>query len=343
MRSDTALLLSGIGRAYADSDNITYPADRGVWAEAPEVLRERVFMVGDITVRVEIDWRPIATEMLRQARYTAREYQKLPKRLKDRDGRRFDTFRLPAVVTEIGRHRRHRTPVLDLLRLAIHDSYLILNITVPGTFSAAQIRVESERYPYPVPMRSELFEDAWIVAIHQHWPPIAPLQVGDVAKWYDRLGIGTTQVATSRIAKALFSTYHASQIVREDPTVVIWLAQCLESLFGVPAALSRNILQARAFALFGEPVKTKLVMKELKEFYEARNSFAHGGAAILHPLANEILDEAVDEALVRWLQPAEFAASLVVAALQRHVQEGLQEIKWSESMVPVPLSVSAGA
>lgn len=343
MKSETTILLRGLGRSYADSDEIAYPADRVAWTDAPELLRERRFLVGDTTVQIEIDWRPVASEMLRQARYTAREYQKLSRRQKERTGRRLGAIRIPAVVTEAGRQRRHRTPALDLLRLAVHEAFLILNIAVPGSFSAAQMRIETERYPYPVSMRAELFEDAWISAIHQKWPSITPLPVSDVISWHRGLGLGTTQVATSRIAKALFSIQHASQIVREDPTVVIWLAQCLESLFGVPTALSRNILQTRSFALFGNPTNEKSVTKELREFYEARNSFAHGGAAVLHPLANEDLDGAVIEALVRWLQPAEFAASLVVAALQHHAQGGWQEIKWNETMVPIRLHTTAGA
>jgi len=158
-------------------------------------------------------------------------------------------------------------------------------------------------------------------------------------EWFDSLEIGTQQVATGRVAKALFSVLHLARMDTTEPTAVIWLAQCLESLFDVPSALSVKFLAARVQALLGAPRRSKWFTSELRKFYEARNSFAHGGAAVIHPMYNDGLDGRVDYICQKWMDPADFAGSIVVSALQAYVRARSAEVLWEER----PIFRGAGA
>jgi len=166
------------------------------------------------------------------------------------------------------------------------------------------------------------------------WPQIEPLPLADVLAWRNALDIGTQQVAKLPTVKALFSLLHISRMDQTEPTAVLWLAQCLESLFSVPTALSFNYLTSRVPMLLGPPPDEKRFRRVLREFVGARNAFAHGGADVTHPLNHDGLDDPVLNAWERWMAPSDFASSIVIAALQRLVLNGWKSANWREGIEP---------
>jgi len=327
------LKLRGLGRHFGDHDEITLPSDRSVWLEMSTTFASRVFADINRTIRIEMDWSELVTAMQRLTKYTNDEFVKLSTSAQKRATAK-SVVRIGYRISASGR----RIAILGLLRYYLHEVFLIVNIASPGAFQAYEVDFEDD-HPTPFRLSAELFEDAWLYSIEHGWPPVGQVSVARVARWYQALLPNICEIADTRLPKALLSLLHASDFSAAEPTAVLWLAQCLESLFDVPAALSRNILQARSFALLGTPLNVKAVMKNIREFFEARNSFVHGGADVSHPAGDWLSDTALDHSMRKWLRPTEFATSLVISALQQHAKNNWRELRWAESFVPVPASV----
>jgi hypothetical protein len=123
-----------------------------------------------------------------------------------------------------------------------------------------------------------------------------------------------------------------------EPTAIIWLAQSLESLYDVPAALSFNFLSSRILKfLDGPPAMQKRIRKRLRELYDTRNSFAHGGAPVIHPIGNEVLDPTIESYRAQWIEQSTFGATLILATIQKHILNQWSEIRYDEQYYGVPI------
>lgn len=232
--------------------------------------------------------------------------------------------------------RRHAIDPLSYVEHVLYEIFLICNISTPGSFSAYDVTIESDNYtPRHARIDSTFFEDAEYLAAENGWPAITSHPVDSVARWFYGLDVGTQQIAESRIAKALFSVLHLCQLDGTEPTVVIWLAQCLESLFAVPTSLAFNFLVSRSEALLGKAPKPKWFRSEWRRFFDARNAFAHGGSEVLHPMTDESIDPRVKDFFWKWVEPADFAASVVVAALQCYAVNQWRDLAWGETIEPL--------
>jgi hypothetical protein len=147
--------------------------------------------------------------------------------------------------------------------------------------------------------------------------------------WYDGLGIGMSQVAEGRVAKVLFSLLQLAQLPGPEPPAIQWIAQALESLFGLSASAPHALLAQRVSVVLPGSNQRHL-RRDLRAFYEERNSFAHGGARVMHPMRHDILDESVLSFDDKWWPPISFAISIIMATLQVFVRQGWRDLTWSE-------------
>ncbi len=323
----------GLGRQFGDHDEVILPSDQSVWHDVPRTFARRVYVNGTRTIRIEMDWSELTSEMEQLTKYTNAEFVKLSKSAQKKAYGRNAAI-LPYRISFNGPR-----PLLPaLMRYYLHEVFLIINIASPGAFRAYEVGFEDDRESKPFSLSAGLFEDAWLYSIDHGWPPIGLVSIDEVARWYHALLPDVSEIATTRLPKALFSLLHASDLSDAEPTVVLWLAQCLESLFEVPNALSRNILQSRSFALLGSPDNKKAVSKTFQQFFEARNSFVHGGADVSYPGGDFLSDNVLERFMSKWLRPTEFASSIVVAALQQHAKHNWRELTWAESYVPIEIS-----
>ena len=317
--------LRRVGRSFVEHDEITLSADRKVWADVAQVLSVRSYRRANRIIRIEVDWSSLVTEMQRLARYTQREIEAMSPKARQKAVQGKNIVRIAYRIE----HKSGRNVTSALLRYFLYEIFLIVNIAAPGAFSAYEAQITGDWSEEPFGLSGELFEEAWFCSLDNSWPPIESLSVATVASWYRALMPGVTDIAMARLPKALYSLLHASVLSVVEPTSLLWLAQCMESLFEVPSALSRNVLQARTFALLGTPPNQKAAAKQLRAFFEARNSFAHGGADVVHPIGDRLSDAVVEAFLDTWMEPAAFGASVIVATLQQHAKNA-----WRESTGP---------
>lgn len=247
--------LTGLARTTANLDSITTAADVAVWRSASDVLRERVYGA----VRVQTDWDPLV--------------------MRDHE----DDGAVPFTVQVTGAGDRDAASYAALF---FHDAFLLLNLAVPGSFGGAIAILPGGA---ELALSARMFEYAWAAVSSS----IEPLPLADVVAWYDALALGTQQVATDGVAKALFLLLHLARREEDESTSVLRLAQALEAL-SVPLP---------------------------PELRELRDGIVHGTAPVLHPLADDALDERVDDESLELVNASDFAASLVVSALQSKIRE----------------------
>ena len=151
-------------------------------------------------------------------------------------------------------------------------------------------------------------------------------------KWYNHFQINFKQIASCRSERALFAILHICSI---DTGVnsLIWIAHALEALYDTKIGRSFNDLFERSVRLLEIPLeKRKSFKKELREFYDLRSAFVHGGLDISHPISEEFRDVG-DKLYGRVLHSCEFGAALVISTMQAFITNGWSEITYKEELV----------
>jgi Asp-tRNA(Asn)/Glu-tRNA(Gln) amidotransferase A subunit family amidase len=285
---DFNVRLTALGRTAANLEAITTAADRALWQSAAQVLTERVYRHEGESVRVRIDWQPLAEAEEDAATLTMQVF----------DGS--------------GRLDVHHA--LSFAELFLHDAFLLLNIAVPGSFGGV-ITIDDDEHVHELALEAYLFEFAWVAASGNTWPAIEPLPLPDVIAWYDSQQLGTAQVAPTNTAAALFHLLHLARRSDSEPMSILRAAQALEALFDKPS----SFLRSRIESLLGPFLE---LADRLDELFTLRDAIVTATAPITHPMHDDALDPRVDDESLDWTEPADFAASVLIAALQALVRKG---------------------
>lgn len=100
------------------------------------------------------------------------------------------------------------------LELFLHDTFLIRNLSEPGSFEGV----------FRVGLRDVVFDPRLFVTTRERVP------VEDVIAWYDALGIGTRQRAESGVEIALFELLALSRREEDELESVLRLARAAAGL-----------------------------------------------------------------------------------------------------------------
>jgi hypothetical protein len=104
------------------------------------------------------------------------------------------------------------------------------------------------------------------------------------------------------------------------------------------AALSFNFLSSRILKFLDAPPEMqKRIRKRLREFYDTRNSFAHGGAPVIHPMGNEVWDRTIESYRAQWIEQSTFGATLLLATIQKYILNQWAEVRYDEQYSGVPI------
>lgn len=250
--------ITSLGRATANLAPVTREADAAVWRAASEVLHERAYATERGVVRVRADWSVLAE----------REEVRLPLQVFDE------------------REAADARDAVSYAGLFLHDVFLLMNIAVPGSFSATVSINGGSVFG----LDARLFEYAWVTASRNGAARIAALLLDDVVAWYDALGIGTQQVAGTDEATALFQLLHLARGEEDDVLTILRLAQA-----------------AGALDLDGEPVR---------KLFALRDALVGGTAPVMHPMHDDALDPRVENGALDVTDAVDLAASAIVSAIQ---------------------------
>lgn len=258
---------TALPRTTADLESVTRVADAMLWRDAAEMLRERTYLTEDGIVRVSID----------RDLFIARTWDDGPIPLD--------------VQVDDERAQGDARDAASFVALFFHDVFLMLNLAVPGSFGGViMLPDESE-----IVLTARMFEYAWVTASRNDGPRIEVLLLSGVIAWYDALRLGTQQVATTGVAKALFLLLHLARGEENESMSVLVLGQALDALLETRPA-------------------------ELAQFFELRDAIANGVAPVLHPMADDALDSRVDDESLAIVNAADHAAAVLVSALQARIR-----------------------
>jgi hypothetical protein len=286
---DFNVRITAFGRTVANLGGVATAADHALWQSALQVLQERQYPhQGGEKVRVRIDWQPLVEVDDEAASLTLQ------------------------VVDASGSLDVHHA--VSFAELFLHDAFLLLNLAVPGSFGGL-ITIDDDEHVHELSLEAYLFEFAWVEAAGNHWPPIEPIPLAEVVAWYDGLQLGTQQVATSDLAAALFHLLYLARSLDSEPMAVLRVAQAVDAVFDKPG----SFLRARIEALLG--VYPDLA-DQLHELFSLRDAIASGSVPVTHPMQDDGLDPRSDDDSLDYTGPADFAASILVGALQARVRKG---------------------
>jgi hypothetical protein len=155
--------------------------------------------------------------------------------------------------------------------LFFHDVFLLLNLATPGSFAGTVSITGGELRVRELTFRAYMFD-----------PALEPLPLDRVTRWYDALGIGTQQLATTPEAVALFQLLHLARIEEDEQTTLSKLQPAIEGL-------------------------------------QVASTRPDGHAPVIHPMHDDALDPRVEPLSDRWIEAAEEASKTIVAELRKRI------------------------
>ncbi|HEV7765106.1 MAG TPA: hypothetical protein VGQ76_08905 [Thermoanaerobaculia bacterium] len=165
------------------------------------------------------------------------------------------------------RERADPRDFLSFAELFLHDAFLLFNIAVPGSFGGVMTCSIGEEWIERM-LDARVFENAWVASARGEGPVIEPLALENVVAWYDAQNIGTQQLATFGVARALFHLLHLSRAKEDDTPSILRLTLALDALE---------------------------VDANLQTLRELRTAIANGTAPVVHPMYDDSLDPRVDD------------------------------------------------
>jgi hypothetical protein len=229
------------------------------------------------------------------------------------------------------------------LQTLILDIYLVANLASPGSFNLYRSYLrDPSKDPAKDPLAQTdlelseyVFETAWHEARTFEWLKVSFISFDIVKKWCEQLQLSDKSIATSDVERALFSLLHLGRASFMEPSAVLWIASALEALFDTPSGNSFSVLCQRIGVLLGLSKDEMIELRRrMRQFYDIRNAFVHGGGRILHPLADD-RDTLVQKETSDLLSTTNFASAVLIGSIQELIRRDWQGITFQEQILPI--------
>ena len=230
---------------------------------------------------------------------------------------------------------RQQCYVSHFVEQFLYDVFFILNIARPGVCDFLGVRIDAGRgLVTELRLSADCFESGFrslLAGDSLFAPRILPLAT--VVYWYKKLNVGVRQRAESGVEKAIFSVLHICCGADADVVWVIWAFHALEAIYGTKVGEGFTNLVERISTLLELDGQGKgMLKKRLREMYDYRSAFVHGGYRVHHPMKNEVMDQSLHEDFKKLLEVSQFGFNLVVLSLQSLVENGWYGLKIKEQM-----------
>ncbi|PST62800.1 hypothetical protein C9E91_10985 [Rhizobium sp. SEMIA4064] len=229
--------------------------------------------------------------------------------------------------------RLSKTPSLVAIsEYFLHDFFLIVNLAAPGAcnFYGTKIIQPEDRFAEQINLSNVLFESSILDARSDSWPKVGFLNLSEVIVWFYSIRSEMKLLPKNRMERVVFAMLHLCK-AGISPTNVIWIFYGLETLFDTKIGENFRTLVSRIQLLLDlSEAEFKILKKKMRELYDIRSAFVHGGLEVIHPLQNEMLDKSVDEMTSRFIDTADFGFRILLASVQEIIRRGWREPNFRE-------------
>lgn len=328
--------LTGFARTCADFYEPISISTLCAWNEACNVFSHIAFPSSDGFIEAWIEWTK-ARDIVRK--FTELEKMSTKEALVELESweEKYEhvtlVCRMSAPIDERPEETQRRI-LRGHLEMILHNFFLAMNLSSPGCCNlySASFEVDRHSQPCTVSLDSGTIEGAWIASLRNGWPEIKNIPLANTWKWLGNVTTVGQRMSRSRTERALFALLHVCRQSYFNPNMLLWLTHMLEALYDTPVTLIHKFLRDRIFLVLGEPVGSKKTLtKRIREFYNLRSEFVHGGLDVVHPAAeSDALDESVRQYENRLMEAIDFVLTIGLATLQRQILERWSEIEFVE-------------
>lgn len=319
-----------------DGWEVTGPEHIACWKSAQKILAGRPFLYKKDKLSLTVNWNPA----VRRVRRAHAAMQKFMAALAERAPLPYDAFPRSSVKVDFAFDFKAKlgqsTAANSLAHLAeyyLYDFFLAMNLSHPGSCDFNGAKVPSFKSTTALRLSSYFFEIAELRSRENHWPAVSNLPLESTVKWLQSIRTDMKLVPKNRMERVAFAILHICSS-EMSPSTIIWIFYGLESLFDTKAGENFRALISRIELLLSPtPSQKQSLKKQLRELYDLRSSFVHGGMEVIHPMHNELLDREVDEKYGRLIDAANFGFQVLLASTQEVIRRDWREPQFQEVLL----------
>jgi hypothetical protein len=336
-RLDHYFVMYSHGRDGEENWASTYPVDIAAWSQAINMVGARTYSHQGVQASVKIDFRPLIRRLKVDQKCTQIIYSDGGEKAKLDAARKLGTpLKVPFSVTLKGRNglTKYHWYAPFFAESTIYDAFVTMNIAVPGCFNAWRVKFvdRKRRLPSELNLSAFYFDNAWFDTYDGKWPKVTAMPIGQVSTWFARVRRGVNQVPESRMEKVVFALMHICK-GNSSPETIIWIFHALETLFDTRAGENFRALLTRIQLLLQPDDKQFATLKKrLRELYDLRSAFVHGGLEVGHPIHSEVIDKRLDEQYGRLLNANLFGFTLLLSSIQNTIGRNWVEPRFNETL-----------
>lgn len=336
------LKFNHFGRMFGDFEEIINPAIAETWALASKILCNKTYKSEAGEIKIYADWQVLShrkEELLEFDKTNPKQLLEYIKKLKEH----IKPFTIDVVLTVPFEKKQQDSiqfdPYQGYIEHFLYEVFLIVNIACPGAcdFNSLEISCKGGSDIYSalnVKLSPYFFEWAWIESLNRRWPVVQHMDLAKTKIWYYRTQLQTKLIAHSSVESAMLALLHICSERYLSPATVVWLTHGLEAIFDTRIGESFSGLLRRINLLVKVPEEYRKVLKKnLREFYDLRSAFVHGGHKLAHPLPDDGIDKEFQGYFSRILNASNFSATIYVAVLQELVRRNWIQIEFKERIV----------
>lgn len=332
-----AVRIGRLGRMndYAEIEEIS-AADIDFWEQAKDIVGSWCYVSKGSKVTVECDFSPIVKAHEENINWVGAVLNESPLAYSMTEAMLdFSTeFFIKVTVENEGELAENNLRCDYYAEKYLYDLFFVMNISRPGVCDFLSVQFDSGRgFVTKLRLASDCFESGFYKALEggKVAPGFVPLD--KVVAWYRKLDMGVSQIAELGVEKAIFSILHICRGSDVDIVWVIWAFHALEAVYGTKVGEGfKNLIDRISFLLQLDERDKKYLKKNLREMYNFRSAFVHGGYKAHHPMMNEVIDERLNGECAKLLSTMQFGFDLIVASLQALIINEWYGVKVEESI-----------
>lgn len=324
------------GRQHEEEWETIEPREIAFWKTATQKLSKRSYRHNECIVEIHLDWSPLTRRMIRDYDLNlplrtgktphADWYAKLSKPL-----------RLKAKCVVAGSNDLSSYPWYPefFLEYFLYEVFMIANLALPGSAEFLNFEIQSrDGLPRERLGLSAFYFSEWMLrSIEGKSPSAKALDPDQTIDWFNQVNPHVTQKAENSTQKALYATY---QLCRSNGQIdfVLWLFNALEALLSTKVGenFSGIIRRTNALLVLNEKQRSHL-QKTLRNLYDLRSSFIHGGYEAPHPLHREPIDHRLDDDYMKMLTLSIEGFAILGALLQALIEKNIPIVAFEERVV----------